>query len=162
MPSGGHPCGHSCDCKIRRVQPKVQNRDIVPGFLRVLYHLEKKTCGERGLDAEIGLPLEQEPHLHQHIAAGGDVDAFRMERRKAFRELIGVHELAAFQHPRQKRVGRRGLPGTVATGYDEKSWHISIPKGGQSFANIANCRPHLLLYEYIRYFVLVGFGCVTP
>lgn len=74
--------------------------------------------GESGFEGKTTGLCQQLFNPAQHDSAGFECHFFRLKRRQAFGNFIGIDKLPDFQYVRQNGVGSRSFTGTVASCYN--------------------------------------------
>lgn len=128
VPAFPYPGSDTFDSLFGCRKPKVKQGYKIAFRLRFLNEPNVGTGGQCRLECEI-LPFGQQIiHALQHQTSGFDGYAFGVERRKAFRNFIGIDEFLASQHFGQHCVGCSRFSRTVAACYDIKFRHILSTK----------------------------------
>lgn len=104
VPSAFNPCLDSFNGKLRRIEPEIKQGDRVACALGHAYGFQQCARRQCCLNCKITSFLEKISDLQKHVSTCLNGGFFRVERRKAFGEFVGIDEFAAFQHFRKQGI----------------------------------------------------------
>ena len=94
--------GNAFDCQLWRRQPDVKQLAKAAQLSGFGAQGMVTACGQRGLYGKGDSFMQQLFYSAEHDTSGLHAHTFRMERRKAFGNLIGIYKLLTVKDVRQK------------------------------------------------------------